>query len=76
MVTKMMDVHRRPEIFSLKAKVANKAVATISKFPKRDAEAALEPESPTIISIGAMMSNTTIMIVAGRSFRESFSSCP
>ncbi len=62
--------HRRAEIFSPKKVSANTAVATISKLLSSTALAALDVDSPSISSIGAATSSTTIPTVYGRSARD------
>ena len=56
---------------SRKRSRAKSAVATISKFPKRDALAASPPRSPSIKRMGAAMSSRIIPRVGARSSRPS-----
>ena len=56
---------------SRKRSRAKSAVATISKFPKRDALAASPPRSPSIKRMGAAISSRIIPRVGARSSRPS-----
>ena len=59
-VIKKMASHKHKETLSLKMKNAISVVATISKFPSRDALLDVPYFTPNISKMGAMMSSNTI----------------